>query len=165
MSADLSGPGAPSTTFLDVRAQSIPAALRALLWVLWRAEPRPGGKPAKVPYRIADPDVRAASTGPTTWGTFEDALAGYQTLVGRPHPRGPVAGIGVVLTAGAQVVCLDLDHVVTDARQLDPRAQRIEPAVLALRRRDGSEDQEDAAGVLQAVVRRVRLHDGARAAP
>lgn len=99
-------------------------------WVLWRAEPRGEDKPAKVPYRVMDPEVRASSTNPETWGSFEQAVAAYRGLAGvAPHPlRGPVAGIGVVLTAAERperIACIDLDRVIDPAGGLDARAARI----------------------------------------
>jgi hypothetical protein len=120
-------PPAPDVraAYRDVRPDAIPAALHAQPWVLWRAEPRPGDpKPAKVPARIADPDQRASSTDPATWGSFADAVEAYSMLAGVAHPRGPIAGIGVVLTAEAGLACLDLDGVLT-GDTLDPRAARI----------------------------------------
>jgi hypothetical protein len=116
----------PERGWLPLRSETIPAELRALGWVLWRAEPRPGDKPAKVPYTIADPMRRASSTDPATWGTFADAVEAYSILGDLPaHPeRGPVAGIGVVLTPEAQITCIDLDRVIEDGR-LDPRAETI----------------------------------------
>ncbi len=110
---------------LGVYAESIPAELQRRPWVLWRAEPRPGDKPAKVPYMIADPARRASSTGPATWGLFADAVEAYGALVELPPDpvRGPVVGIGVVLT-GDGVVCLDLDDVL-GSDGLDPRAVRV----------------------------------------
>jgi len=114
-------------SYLELIPDAIPATLRALPFVLWRAEPRAGDKPAKVPYRIADPDRRASSTDPATWGPFADAVEAYGALAGLAgHPvRGPVAGIGVVLTAEHRVACLDLDHVLDAAGGLDPAAERI----------------------------------------
>jgi hypothetical protein len=112
--------------WLPVQAEAIPAELRALGWVLWRAEPRPD-KPAKVPYRVAEPSRRASSTDPATWGTFDDAVEAYLSLADVPaNPaRGPVAGIGAVLTQEARITCLDLDHVLTSDGQLDVRASTI----------------------------------------
>lgn len=109
-----------------VQPETIPTALRAQPWVLWRAEPRGDEKPSKVPYQIARPRHRASSTTPATWGRFEDAVEAYLSLVEEPaHPvAGPVAGIGVVLTRAAAVTCIDLDRVL-DATTLDPRAARI----------------------------------------
>jgi primase-polymerase (primpol)-like protein len=73
--------------WLPVHADAIPAELRALPWVLWRAEPRAGDKPAKVPYRIAEPSRRASSTDPATWGSFEDAVEAHLSLVELPPIR------------------------------------------------------------------------------
>jgi len=114
-------------SWLPLRPEMIPAELRALGCVLWRAEPRGADKPNKVPYRIADPMVRASSTDPTTWGTFLDAVEAYAALVDLPaHSiRGPVAGIGVVLTPGAGITCLDLDRVIGAEGQLDVRAATL----------------------------------------
>ncbi len=114
-------------TWLHVRPEAIPAELRALPWVLWRAEPRGDGKPAKVPYCIAEPGRRASSTDPATWGTFDDAVEAYLSLVDLPPDplRGPVAGIGVVLPNGAGITCIDLDRVLGPDGQLDARAETI----------------------------------------
>lgn len=114
-------------TWLPVLAEHIPAPLRALGWVLWRAEPRGADKPAKVPYHVADPRRRASSTDPTTWGRYGDAVEAYAALVDRPaDPRlGPVAGIGVILTAAGGITCIDLDRVIDAEGQLDVRAATI----------------------------------------
>lgn len=116
-----------SAAWLRVQAGTIPAELRALPWVLWRAEPRGEDKPAKVPYRIAEPMRRASSTDPATWGLFEDAIEAYASLVDEPaNPqRGPLVGVGVVLTEAAGVSCIDLDRVLAPDGQLDPRAVTI----------------------------------------
>src|SRR5262249_3605519 len=92
--------GGPAVTWLDVRTWEIPPALRALPWVLWRAEERGGDKPSKVPVRVSDPSKRASSTDPATWATFADAVDAYHAL------RGTVTGIGVVLTQAAGVTCI-----------------------------------------------------------
>jgi hypothetical protein len=115
------------STWLPVRPETIPSEVRAQPWVLWRAEPRPGDKPAKVPYRIAEPSRRASSTDPSTWGSFEDGIEAYGALVDEPADprRGPVVGIGVVLTQTAGVSCLDLDRVLVPNGQLDTRAETI----------------------------------------
>jgi len=113
--------------WLRVQAETIPAELRAQPWVLWRAEPRGDDKPAKVPYQIAQPRRRASSTDPATWGTFDDAIEAYSSLVVLPAdpPYGPIVGVGVVLTQEAGIVCIDLDHVLSPDWQLDPRAVRV----------------------------------------
>jgi hypothetical protein len=116
--------------YLDLCPHAIPPELQRLPAVLWRAEPNPEKpeKPTKVPYRISDPTRKASSTTPATWGTFWDAIDAYALLTGRhrdPDPAlGPLAGIGVVLTADARIVCLDLDRVL-EADRLDPRAARV----------------------------------------
>lgn len=108
--------------WLRPRPVGIPDALRALPWVLWRAEQRAGdaedAKPTKVPYRVAEPSRRASSTDPATWGTFDDAVTAYEAL------DDTMSGIGVVLTPAATVTCVDLDRVLMDGR-LDPRAARL----------------------------------------
>lgn len=114
-------------TWLRVHPDTIPAELRALPWVLWRAEPRGTDKPAKVPYCIAEPSRRASSTDPATWGVFDDAVEAHLSLVDIPADpeRGPVAGIGVVLPNGAGITCIDLDRVLKADGQLDARAETI----------------------------------------
>lgn len=114
-------------SWLDVRPEEIPPELRALPCVLWRAEPRGDAKPAKVPYRVTNPTIRASSTDPSTWATFADAVEAYGVLADLPSDRcrGPVAGVGVVLTRAAWFTCIDLDRVIDDERVLDPRAVRI----------------------------------------
>jgi hypothetical protein len=113
--------------WLPVRPETIPTALRALPYVLWRPEPRGEDKPAKVPYRIADPMRRASSTDAVTWGTFADAVEAYGSLVDLPPDpaRGPLAGIGCVLTPHAGITCIDLDRVLAPDGHLDPRAEAI----------------------------------------
>ena len=115
------------TPWVLVQPETIPAELRAQPWVLWRAEPRGDDKPAKVPYRIAAPRQRASSTDAAAWGTFDDAVKAYAALGDRPPDpqRGPIAGIGVVLTQAARITCLDLDRVIDADGCLDTRAETI----------------------------------------
>jgi hypothetical protein len=112
--------------WLRVNPVALPEPLRAQPFVLWRAEPRRADKPAKVPYCIATPARRASSTDPMTWGSFEDAIEAYVSLVDEPADprRGPVGGVGVVLTKAADLACIDLDRVITEG-QLDPRAHAV----------------------------------------
>src|SRR5262245_1249411 len=91
--------------WLLLQVDAIPEVLRALGWVLWRAEPRGEGKQSKVPYCVSDPRRRASSTDPATWGTFEDAVEADNML-------DDIAGIGVVLRAAAGITCVDLDRVI-----------------------------------------------------
>lgn len=116
-----------SASWLPLQPETIPAELKALPWVLWRAEPRGEDKPAKVPYRVTGPTIRASSTHATTWATFNDAIEAYSALVDRPADprRGPIAGAGVVLTREAEITCIDLDRVLDADGRLDPRAETI----------------------------------------
>jgi hypothetical protein len=103
--------------------------------VLWRAEPVDGKKPKKVPYRVATPDVKASHSDPATWATFDDAVEALFALTsvdpatgrvpGEDRVRGPVVGLGVVLTREAGITCIDLDGVIDDDGVLDPRAETI----------------------------------------
>lgn len=115
------------SAWLRVQPATIPSELRAQPWVLWRPEPRGEDKPDKVPYRIADPRRRGSSTNSATWGTFEDAVEAYLSLVDLPPDpkRGPIAGVGVVLTREAGITCLDLDRVIAPDGLLDTRAETI----------------------------------------
>ena len=113
---------------LDLIVDGIPPELRRQPFTLWRASPSPDGKkPAKVPFRVDEPERRASSTDPSTWASFEDAVDAYGLLSAarRVHPTlGPIAGIAVVLTAAAEIFCLDLDRVL-DGERLDPRAAAL----------------------------------------
>jgi hypothetical protein len=112
---------------LAVHLDTIPRELREQPWVLWRAEPRGDDKPAKVPYRVSAPLTRASSTDPDSWSTFDDAAEAYSALADRPADpdRGPIAGIGVVLTQAAGITCLDLDRVIAPDGQLHTHAATI----------------------------------------
>jgi hypothetical protein len=78
---------------------AIPAELRnCAQWVNWRYEER-DGKPTKVPVR-AGTNIRASSTDPASWTSFENAIA-----LKNGH-----AGVGIVFTPEAGIVGIDLDH-------------------------------------------------------
>jgi hypothetical protein len=114
-----------TVTWLVPIAAAIPAELRARpQWVIWRAEgDAPGKKPAKVPYCAAQPTGKAKCTDPTTWATFDRALAAYHARA--PH-RWPIAGIAFALTAETGITVLDLDRVRGEAGgAIDPAAHRI----------------------------------------
>jgi putative DNA primase/helicase len=100
---------------LPVLADGVPAELKALRqWVLWRYEPNDKRtKWTKVPYQARKPGAKADSTKPTTWATFEEALASYQ--------RGGVDGVGLVFSAGDPYCGIDLD------RCRDPESGEIQP--------------------------------------
>ena len=83
--------------------------------VVWRLERRRDGKPTKVPYR-ADGAGRADSTDPTTWSTFEEAVAGAEEL--------GADGIGYVFSADDPFTGIDLDDCL-DGDRLHPAAAEI----------------------------------------
>lgn len=84
----------------------IPAELRERdQWVVWRSEDR-DGKPTKVPYQ-ADGRGRASSTKPTTWATFDEAVAAAATY----------DGIGYVFAPDDPFCGLDLDGDMPEADQ------------------------------------------------
>jgi hypothetical protein len=95
----------------------LPAALAPLTaerrWVVWPWELREsnGGKEkwTKPPKQPRDPTYNARSNDPTTWGTYNDAVAAVQ--------RGNADGIGYMLL-GSSIGAVDLDHVVEDAKLL-----------------------------------------------
>jgi putative DNA primase/helicase len=96
----------------------IPAELRDRdQWHVWKCESR-DGKATKVPYRATASSVKASSTDPATWATFEQATA-----------AAPEAdGIGFVFTADDPYTGIDLDDCFV-GDELHPAAAAI---VLAL---------------------------------
>lgn len=103
--------------FIQPNLDAIPAELCALpRWVTWRAiEVNPGEKPRKVPFSPVRSDVRASSTDPDTWGSFEQAQTDYML-----NDR---TGLGIVLNNDG-LVGVDIDACVTDGKP--------DPAALAL---------------------------------
>lgn len=103
---------------LTVQPGRIPACLKeGRKHVAWKWKLDDKGKPTKPPIcphtgRLAD------STGPSTWGTFDEALARMQ--------RDNIPGIGRVLTPDDDLAGLDLDHCV------DPKTGDIEPWALEI---------------------------------
>jgi primase-polymerase (primpol)-like protein len=98
----------PQPAALPVQPDTIPQELKALpQWVCWRYVLR-DDKWTKQPVSIHTGDG-ADSTDPTTWASYEDALAFYQQF----HPEGLVAGIGFVFAKEAdprKSLCgIDLD--------------------------------------------------------
>jgi putative DNA primase/helicase len=102
---------------------SVPAELRqARRWVTWRYQVRqPNSKPTKVPYQ---PNGKPASvTDPSTWCTFDEALAAAQ----EQH-----AGVGVVLGRlddGRILTGIDLDDAVNDSGSIEKWAADIIEAI------------------------------------
>ena len=93
---------------------SIPGEMKALPnWILYRLEDRGGEKPTKVPYTVGG--SCAKTNDPSTWATFDAALAAFQ--------RGGYAGLGFVFT-GTPYVGIDIDGCVDPAiGKASPEAQ------------------------------------------
>lgn len=93
------------TTQLSFCQGNIPPELRERAqWVTWRLETKRGRKkPTKVPY---DPKTgsMASTTDPSTWASFEDAVAAC------------LDGIGYVLTADDGLTGIDFDHCLDDGQ-------------------------------------------------
>jgi hypothetical protein len=95
----------------------LPAALAPLTaerrWVVWPWELRKNNankeKWTKPPRQARDPSRNARSNDPSTWGTYDDAVATVQ--------RGSADGIGYMLL-GSGIGAVDLDHVIEDAKLL-----------------------------------------------
>ena len=86
-------------------------------WLLWKWETR-DGKLTKPPYQ--DNGYPASSTDPSTWTTFDAALAAYQ------QPGRKFSGIGVVVIEENGLVGVDLDHCVDpDTGAIEPWAQNF----------------------------------------
>lgn len=96
--------------------ENIPAELKALpQWCVWKRETR-DGKPAKVPYQISGDKAR--SNDPSTWSTFNAALAAYQDLEGYD-------GICFMMpTEPRELVFIDIDHCIKDG-VIEPWALEI----------------------------------------
>ena len=93
---------------------SIPGEMKALPnWILYRLEDRGGEKPTKVPYTVGGPCAK--TNDPSTWATFDAALAAFQ--------KGGYAGLGFVFT-GTPYVGIDIDGCVDPANgKASPEAQ------------------------------------------
>ena len=86
-------------------------------WIVWRYEPRDGGKPTKVPYQING--SHASSTDPKTWCSWDEALKAWQENPGR------WSGTGFVFSPGDPYFGIDLDHCLDADGRLKLWAQPI----------------------------------------
>lgn len=97
----------PHTYVADI--SNLPIALRHITglnrWVVWRWEQRKG-KWTKPPYQCSHPKTAAKSNDPSTWGSYQAAVAAVAA--------GLADGIGFMLK-DSEVAAADLDHV-RDAR-------------------------------------------------
>lgn len=93
---------------------AIPQELRAVRqWVCWRVEMREN-KPTKAPI-IPGTNKHASPTDPSTWRTFDAAIAG----------KNGHSGVGLVLTPEAGFTGIDLDHCVASDGTIAPYALAI----------------------------------------
>jgi predicted P-loop ATPase len=99
----------PRTYVADLT--KLPKALERFLgmrrWVMWRWEPRTNNKTGEVkwtkpPYQCRLPRKLAKSNDPSTWGSYEEALAALSAGLGD--------GIGIMLK-DSEIAAADLDHV------------------------------------------------------
>lgn len=90
---------------LGVKADGIPFALKSIdQWVLWKAEPRPGGNGTnKVPYQCNE--QKASSTNPETWADFSSVMASLD------DDESGFSGAGFAVRAENGILVLDFDHV------------------------------------------------------
>jgi putative DNA primase/helicase len=99
-----------------VNVETIPLELRERRqWVTWKFEQR-DGKLTKPPLR-PDASNYASADDPTTWGSFEEALATVE--------QGKARGVGFVFTADDPYVGVDLDACRKAEAQLEPDAAAI----------------------------------------
>src|SRR5690606_22242295 len=75
-----------------------------------------GGKRTKMPI-AADTGKAASSTDPSTWTTFDEALAATRRFAS-------IAGVGFVFTADDPFCGVDLDECIVDGKVV-PEARRI----------------------------------------
>lgn len=106
--------GTPAITFNPAH---VPAALRERpQWVCWRYITR-GGKQTKCPVNPRG-GGRADSTDPSTWASFDEAVATW-----RGNDR--YAGVGYVFAAADPITGIDLDGCIDDAGVIVPAAREI----------------------------------------
>jgi hypothetical protein len=69
-----------------MNTNSLPDVLSPLIalphWIIWRWETSASGKPTKVPYQAAHPNLKASSTDARTWTDFPTALAASEQADG-----------------------------------------------------------------------------------
>ena len=100
----------PRPVPLSLNIQGVPKTLREIpCWIVWQYEfDADNERWTKVPYnaRITTCRVKASSTNPATWTTFDAAVAAYQ--------GGGFDGVGFVFSKSNGIVGIDLDHAVID---------------------------------------------------
>lgn len=140
-----------SRTVPTQQRQAVPHELKAHpQWVAWRyGKPRPNGGAEKVPISPVM-GKRAATNDPTTWGTFEEAIAAAD--------RYGLEGIGFVFTTDDPYCGVDFDSC------LDPETGELHPYVARIIARLGgyAEISPSETGV-KVIVRASKPGDQCRA--
>jgi Virulence-associated protein E len=100
---------------VEANLEHLPAALAPLCkvahWVLWRWQQRKG-KWTKPPFMATDPQRNAKNDDPTTWASYEEAVAAASKA----------DGIGFALL-DTPFVAVDLDHCIDGNEEIDPWAK------------------------------------------
>lgn len=137
-SEEVTASKAHKSQFVDL-FPDIPRELkRRRQWCVSALEGR-DGRPAKVPYRAASGNRRARTNDPSTWSSYEEAVAALGH--GLDH-------VGFVFSADDPYVGIDLD----DCR--DPSTGRLEPWAKDIVDRLGSYTEVSASGTgLHIIVR------------
>jgi len=106
----------PKPPALPVIFENIPQELKGIdQWILWKYECRLG-KWTKPPYQ---PDgALASSTDPSTWNSFEEIKAAYES--------GGYDGIGFVLTEDLGIVGIDLDNCLDNNEISESSARMVQ---------------------------------------
>jgi len=84
----------------------LPRALAPLLgrsqWAIWRWTQKPDGMWQKPPFMATQPDRHASTSDPSTWSSYEIALAAVRAR--------QADGISYILTEDDPFAAIDLDH-------------------------------------------------------
>ena len=100
----MSGNNKPITQQRDLA--KLPRALAPLLerpqWAVWRWTQKPDGNWQKPPYMATQPDRHASTSDPSTWSSYETALAAVRAR--------QADGISYILTEDDSFAAIDLDH-------------------------------------------------------
>lgn len=96
----------------------VPGELRALRrWACWRGAWKPCGRIDKPPINVRTRQF-ASSTDPSTWSTFDDAVAALE------RDRS-LWGLSFALTSDDDLVGIDLDDCVDEHGNIAPEAQAV----------------------------------------
>lgn len=109
----------PARSTPIIKVSAIPHELRSLdHWVVWKYRTR-SGKSTKVPFQSLLPGSEAKTDDPSTWSTFERALAVAMV------PSNKIDGIGFVFSTDDPFAGFDLDRCFGEGGILQPWARDI----------------------------------------